>query len=120
MRERIYVIGRLVDEGSAHYARLLDIIRRTYPDSEIHDGVSIWSSNEDWRAGWREFLPGVDQVILCPGPHGEVGLGGLQEVVDAWIGGVPVEVATTESIRPLERLTVGTEVLDLNSVAVIR
>jgi hypothetical protein len=118
--ERIYVIGRLVDEGTAHHARLLAVIRRTHPDAEIGDGVRLWSSNDDWRTRWREYLPGVGRVILCPGERGEVGLGGLQEVVDAWIAGVPVEVATTESIRPLERLTVGTEVLDLNSVAVAR
>jgi hypothetical protein len=116
--ERIYAIGRLVDEGSAHHARLLEVIRRTYPDAEIGDGLRLWSSNEDWRTRWREYLPGVGRVILCPGPHGEVGLGGLQEIVDAWIAGVPVEVATTAGVRPLGRLTLGTEVLDLNSVAV--
>ena len=118
MSSTVYAIGRLVDEHSAHRARLLDVIRRTYREAEIGDGVRLWSSNDDWRTRWREYLPGVGRVILCPGPHGEVGLGGLQEVVDAWIAGVPVEVATTEGVRPLERLTLGTEVLDLSSVAV--
>jgi hypothetical protein len=120
MTERIYAIGRLVDERWVHRARLLDVIRRTYPDAEIDDGVRLWSSNEDWRARWREYLPGVDLVILCPGERGEVGLGGLQELVDAWIAGIPVEVVTAEGVWPLERITLGTEVLDLEHVAVAR
>lgn len=118
MNERIYAIGRLVDEHSVQHGRLLEVIRRTYPDAEISDGVRLWSSNEDWRTRWREYLPSVDLVILCPGERGEVGLGGLQELVDAWIAGIPVEVVTAEGVRPLERLTLGIEVLDLERVAV--
>jgi hypothetical protein len=116
--ERIYAVGRLVDEGSAHHARLWEIIRRAHPEAEIGDGVRLWSSNEDWRARWREYLPGVDRVILCPGERGEVGLGGLQELVDAWIAGIPVEIVTPDGVRPLEWLTLGTEVFDLERVAV--
>jgi hypothetical protein len=59
-------------------------------------------------------------VILVPGVRGEVGLGGLQEVVDAWVCGIPVEVMTLEGVRPLERLTLGAEVLDLERMAVAR
>jgi hypothetical protein len=59
-------------------------------------------------------------VIVVPGKGGEVELGGLQEIIDALLAGVPVEVATPEGVRPLERLTLGAEVLDLEHVAVAR
>jgi hypothetical protein len=117
-RPRVYLCGRLCDEHSPHRADLVRVVRDAHPDAEIDDGVGLWSSNEDWRARWREYLPRIDRVILVPGEHGEVGLGGLQELVDAWIAGIPVEVVTREGVRPLERLTLGTEVLDLERVAV--
>ncbi len=118
MSERIYLACRLVDEHSPHRAELLKALRRSHPDAEILDGVDLWSSNQDWLASWHELLPRIDRVILLPGARGEVGLGGLQEVVDAWISGIPVEVVTPAGVRPLGRLTLGTEVLDLERAAV--
>jgi hypothetical protein len=120
MTERVYLAGRLVDERSPHRADLLELVQGAFPDAEILDGVGFWSSNEDWLASWHELLPHIDRVILVPGSLGEVGLGGLQEVVDAWIAGIPVEVVTAEGVRPLERLMLGTEVQDLERVAVAR
>jgi len=115
---QIYVVGRLVDEHSLHRAELLALVRETFPDAEILDGVDMWSSNDDWLPSWHQLLPSLHRVILVPGEHGEVGLGGLQEVVDAWVCGIPVEVVTPAGVRPLERLTLGTDVLDLEHVAV--
>jgi hypothetical protein len=114
---RIYLACRLVDEHSPHRAALLKIVANTYPDAEILDGVVQWSSNEGWLASWNELLPTLHRVILVPGERGEVGLGGLQEVVDSWTHGIPVEVVTSAGVGPLERLTLGTEVLDLEHVA---
>jgi hypothetical protein len=119
-RVRIYLACRLIDEHSPHRAELLALVRRTYPDAEILDGVETWKSNDDWLASWRDLLPTLDLVILVPGARGEVGLGGVQEVVDAWTHGIPVEVVTTEGIRPIERLSLGTEFLDMEYVAVAR
>jgi len=107
-KAHIYVVGRLVDEHSPHRAELLALVRQCYPNAKILDGVRLWSSNEDWLASWHELLLHIDRVILVPGARGEVGLGGFQEVVDAWTRGVPVEVATPAGVRPLERLTLGT------------
>ncbi len=118
MSERVYLVNRLCDEHEPHRAVLLAVVRAAFPDAEILDGVEAWSSNDDWLETWHELLSTLDRVILVPGEHGEVGLGGLQEVVDAWIAGVPVEVVTAQGVRSLKRLTLGTEVLDLERVAV--
>jgi hypothetical protein len=118
MRPLVYVVGRLLDEHSPHRAELLDVVHQSFPDAEILDGVAQWSSNDDWLASWGAILPTLHRVILIPGARGEVGLGGLQEVADAWTRGIPVEVVTPTGVRPLERLTLGTDVLDLECVAV--
>jgi hypothetical protein len=118
MRPRLYLASRLCDEHSPHRAELLALVRKTFPDAEILDGADLWSSNDDWLASWKELLPSLVRVILIPGVRGEVGLGGLQEVVDAWVCGVLVEVVTPAGVRPLERLTLGADVLDLERVAV--
>lgn len=118
MNGRIYLAGRLVDEHSPHRAELVQVVRDAHPDADILDGAGLWSSNEDWLASWHELLPTLDRVVLVPGKRGEVGLGQLQELVDAWTAGVPVEVVTPAGVRPLERLMLGTEVLDLERVAV--
>lgn len=115
---RIYLACRLVDEHSPHRVELLKVVRQCYPEAEVLDGVALWSSNEDWLASWGELLPGIDRVILVPGARGEVGLGGLQEVANAWTHGILVEVVTPAGVRPLERLRLGTEVLDIERVAV--
>ncbi len=115
---RIYLACRLVDEHSPHRVELLKVVRQCYPEAEILDGASLWRTNDDWLASWNELLPRIDCVILVPGTRGEVGLAGLQEVVDAWIDGIPVEVVTPAGVRPLERLTLGAEVLDLEHAAV--
>jgi hypothetical protein len=117
MNGRVYLAGRLVDEHSPHRAELLKVVRETFPDAEILDGVDLWSTNEDWLASWHKLLLSLHRVILVPGGRGEIGLGGLQEVVDAWVHGIPVEVVTPAGVRPLERLTLGTDVLDLDHVA---
>lgn len=118
-RLRLYLCGRLCDEHEPHRAELLDVVGRTYPSAEIIDGTSLWRDNDDWLASWRELLPTLDRVIVLPGPRGEVGLGGLQEVVDAWTHGIPVEIVTIVGVRPIERLRVGTDVLDLEHVGVV-
>jgi hypothetical protein len=117
-RLRIYLVGRLVDEHSPHRAEMLKVAQNALPEAEILDGVALWSSTDDWLSSWHQLLPGIDRVILVPGEHGEVGLGGLQEVVDAWTHGIRVEVVTPAGVRPLERLMLGPEVLDLERVAV--
>lgn len=114
----IYLVCRLVDEHSSHRAELLKVAQNTYPEAEILDGVRLWSSNDDWISSWHQLLPSLHRVILVPGGRGEVGLGGLQEIVDAWIHGIRVEVVTLAGVHPLERLTLGTDVLDLEYVAV--
>jgi hypothetical protein len=118
MRERIYLACRLVDEHSPRRTEMLDVVRECYPNAEVLDGVDLWSSNESWLSSWHQHLPTLHRVILVPGARGEIGLGGLQEVVDAWVCGIPVEVVTPAGVRPLERLTLGTDVLDLEHVAV--
>ncbi len=118
MSERIYLVGRLVDEHSLHRAELLEVVRRAFPKAEILDGVGLWSSRKEWLGTWDELLPRIDRVILLPGCRGEVGLGGLQEVVDAFTWGIPVEVVRARGVRPLQRLTLGTEVQDLERVGV--
>jgi hypothetical protein len=117
-KARLYLVGRLVDEHSSHRAELLKVAQNTYPESEVLDGVTLWSSNDDWISSWHQLLPSLHRVILIPGARGEVGLGGLQEVVDAWIHGIPVEIVTLAGVRPLERLSLGTDVLDFERVAV--
>lgn len=117
-RLRIYLACRLIDEHSPHRAELLSLVKEAFPGAQVLDGVETWKSNDDWLASWRDLLPTLDLVILVPGARGEVGLGGFQEVVDAWTHGIPVEVVTPAGVRPLVRLTLGTEVLDLEDVAV--
>jgi hypothetical protein len=117
MTQRIYLAGRLVDEHAPHRADLLSIVRRSFPEAEILDGVKLWKE-DDWLSSWHQLLPTLHRVILIPGPRGEAGLGGLQEIVDAWTYGIPVEVMVYAGARPLERLTLGTDVLDLERVAV--
>jgi hypothetical protein len=36
--------------------------------------------------GWPRLLGRIDRLVLIPGPGGEVGLGGLQEALDAGLG----------------------------------
>ncbi len=42
----IYVVGRLVDEHSPHWADLLKVVRTTFPDAEILDGVDLAAIRE--------------------------------------------------------------------------
>lgn len=117
MKLRIYLASRPCDEHSLHRAELLQVVANAYPEAEIIDGVAAWA-DDDWLTSWQKLLPTLDRVILVPGVHGEVGLGGLQEVLDALLAPIPVEVVTPAGVRPLERLTLGAEVLDLENVAV--
>jgi hypothetical protein len=73
------------------------VVEETWPRAPIIDPATRFTSNLDWRREWPRIVSTLKALVVFGYEDGHIGLGCLQEIVDAVLHGVPIFTIAEEA-----------------------
>jgi hypothetical protein len=89
-RPRVYLAHPIGTFGTPWAARCAAAVGKAWPQAELIEPATRWSSNEEWLAEWPAIVKALSALVVVGDEHGRIGIGCWSEIGDAILWRVPL------------------------------
>jgi hypothetical protein len=103
---RVYLAAPLsARDDPEYYPTCRNLVTSAWPEAELVEGIRAFLGSMDWQRRFNMVLRSCDCLVFVARPDGSIGAGVVREVVEAVFWRLPVSLATSDRLIPVEEVS---------------